>query len=344
MKSTDLMEPFMLRALELAEKGRGAVHPNPLVGAVIVHDGRIVSEGYHQHFGGPHAEINAITNAKNNVQNCDLYITLEPCAHHGKTPPCVDAIIRSRFRKVIYAMNDPNPLVSGNGRRRLEDAGIEVMAGLCEEQARSLNRAYIHYQKTGLPFVTWKIAQTSDGALTLEEGRETAITGPEAKDYVDLLRAQSDAVMVGVDTVMIDDPGLRVRNKCGRDPYRIVLDSRLRTPHTAKVLTENADRKTLIVTTRPDSALDTIAVGTKENHLDLRDAMINLARRGLIEILLESGRTLGNAMVREGLVNKVIILEAPLINGAQGTFKSVESLGKDIKIIFEFTNANETKE
>lgn len=331
-------EFFMRRALELAERGRGFTHPNPLVGAVLVKDGRIIGEGWHQRFGGPHAEVNAVTSAAEPVAGATIYCTLEPCSHFGKTPPCAELLISREIAKVVFAMPDPHRL-SGGGRARLEAAGIEVESGVCESEARAINRAWLRFIETGLPYVTWKFAQTLDGALTLVPGTETRISGDAARDYVDALRAGSDGIAVGVETVITDDPSLRVRGEATRAPYRIVFDTNFRTPTSAQLIANNQDRRTILITgpnITPIEGVQIISVGRTGDRIDLKEAMKRLAEIGIIDILLESGRALGNAMLAEGLVQRMIVLQSPrTLGGAKGTFRTIDSIGEDARMVID---------
>jgi len=227
---------FMERALALAARGRGMVSPNPMVGAVVVNGGAVVGEGWHRKAGGPHAEVFAFREAGERAKGATLYVTLEPCCHHGKTPPCTDLVIGSGIARVVTAMRDDNPLVCGKGCAQLAAAGIAVEVGLMEKEARRLNESFLTFIRTGRPFVTVKLASTLDGFIADSAGKSAWITGPEARKLVHRWRAWSDAVLVGAGTVLADDPRLTVRDAEGSDPLRVVVDSHLRTPPGAKVV------------------------------------------------------------------------------------------------------------
>ncbi|MCD6129075.1 bifunctional diaminohydroxyphosphoribosylaminopyrimidine deaminase/5-amino-6-(5-phosphoribosylamino)uracil reductase RibD, partial [Candidatus Bipolaricaulota bacterium] len=241
-------EEYMRRALELARLGEGYTRPNPLVGAVVVKDGEVIAEGYHARYGGPHAEMVALSRAGERARGADLYVNLEPCVHWGKTPPCVDRIIAAGIRRVILAARDPNPLVNGKGVDKLRSAGIEVVEGVLREEAEKLNEIFFHWVKTQRPFVALKLAMSLDGKIASRTGKSRWITGEEARKKVHELRRRYAAVLVGVNTVLTDDPQLTVREVEGPQPLRIVLDSRGRIPLSAKVLSGEAP--TLIATTQ----------------------------------------------------------------------------------------------
>lgn len=335
---------FMSMALELAGNGRGLVHPNPLVGAVLVHDGQVIGTGYHTRFGAPHAEVEAISDAKisgHDPRGSTLYVTLEPCCHHGKTPPCTDAIIAAGIARVVFAMEDPHDVVAGKGAARLRAAGIEIASGVMEAEARRLNEAFIRFHSTGLPFVTWKFAQTLDGSLTLVPGRRTRISCDESDRRVDVMRTEADAVLVGVETVLIDDPSLRVRSAAGRDPWRIVFDSRLRIPESSSLVRNNGDSRTLVVAGQdaPERNLgaEILRVPLKNGRIDPGAALSALARRGLLAILLESGRTLAGSLIAEKLVQRLVAFTAPRWNSGnrilEGTFARIEDSGDDSLLV-----------
>jgi diaminohydroxyphosphoribosylaminopyrimidine deaminase/5-amino-6-(5-phosphoribosylamino)uracil reductase len=344
-------ERYMRRALELAESGRGAVHPNPLVGAVLVRDGRILAEGFHRRFGGAHAEIEAIEEARRHGGNgacrdATLYVTLEPCAHQGKTPPCVDAILEAGIAEVVYAVEDPNPLVGGKGQDRLQSAGVRVKSGIEAAAARRLNEAFFHFHTRGRPFVTWKVARSLLGETTLAEGRRTKLTDCNADANVDEMRARADAVVIGSATAVIDDPGLRVREATGRDPWRVVLDARLRTPPSARLVRQNTDRRTLLITTVPatdprrlaleDTGVAIEEVAATDGGVDLAAALAVLGTRGLIDLLVESGGRLGRALLERGLVDRVITFATPVwAPGSSGRIAGFDRVGADIRIVWE---------
>lgn len=318
---------YVQRALDLAKKGRGFTNPNPLVGAVIVKDSRIIGEGYHERYGGPHAEINAFNNAVEDVFGATMYVTLEPCSHHGKTPPCAEAIVKKGIRKVVIGMRDPNPLVSGRGIAMLKAAGIEVEVGVLEQEGRILNEIFLKYITTNLPFVIMKTAMTLDGKIATRTNASRWITGEQSREYVHELRNKVSGIMVGIGTVLADDPSLTTRLKegGGRDPVRIIVDSGARIPLLAKVLNLDSAAKTYIAVTERAGAEKTssllekgaevIIVQSKDDRVGLKELMRELGRRNIDSILLEGGSELNYAALEAGIVDKVCSFIAPKIIG-----------------------------
>ncbi|MFQ5706241.1 MAG: bifunctional diaminohydroxyphosphoribosylaminopyrimidine deaminase/5-amino-6-(5-phosphoribosylamino)uracil reductase RibD, partial [bacterium] len=231
-------EAFIEKTLELAEKGRGLVSPNPMVGAVIVKNNGIIAEGFHQRFGGEHAEVVACNKARESVKGATLYVNLEPCSHYGKQPPCVERIVQQGIERVVIGTRDPNPIVDGSGIRFLQEHGVQVQAGVLENRCEHLNEAYFKYVKSGLPLTTLKIAQTLDGRIATKTGASKWITSEPARRYAHQLRSQNDAILVGIGTVLSDDPQLTVRLVEGVNPIRFVLDSLLRIPLSARILSK----------------------------------------------------------------------------------------------------------
>ena len=258
-------ERFMKQALGLARKGAGRVSPNPLVGALIVRYGAVVGEGYHRLFGGPHAEVHALVQAGDLARGADIYVTLEPCSHTGKTPPCADALIRAGIARVFVGMADPNPLVSGRGIKKLETAGIAVESGILEKECRRMNESYLKYITTGMPFVVLKAAATLDGRIATRTGDSKWITCPESRSFAHRLRFEADAVMVGSGTLLADDPELTVRlgRKASKQPLRVIVDGRLRIPLASRVLQHDFASGTMIVTL-PDQLVKTDPVRSAE--------------------------------------------------------------------------------
>lgn len=322
-------ETMMRRALELARRGAGFVSPNPLVGAVIARrDRHVIGEGWHERFGGPHAEIRALEAARGReMDGATLYVTLEPCNHHGKTPPCTEAILAAGIRRVIVAMRDPNPVVSGKGSKRLREAGIEVIEGVMEKEAQRLNEGYIHYITTNRPFTTVKMAQTLDGFIALPSGESQWITGELAREKVHQLRAASDAVMVGARTAEKDDPSLTVRYGVqGRNPLRVVLDETLSLPAGLKLFTDAERERTVVFTTiahatgeRADelrhAGVGVYGIAVSEGILDLGEAMHILAELGVATLLVEGGATLVGSVIERDLAQKIVIFVAPKLFG-----------------------------
>ncbi|MGI6491595.1 MAG: bifunctional diaminohydroxyphosphoribosylaminopyrimidine deaminase/5-amino-6-(5-phosphoribosylamino)uracil reductase RibD [Pelotomaculum sp.] len=330
---------YMKLALQLAARAQGRTSPNPLVGAVIVSDNRIVGRGYHQKAGTPHAEIHALNEAGAAARGGTLYVNLEPCSHFGRTGPCCEAVIEAGIAKVVVAMADPNPLVAGQGLKRLSEAGIDVELGIMEEEARRLNEVFIKYINTRLPFVVVKAAVSLDGKIATRTGKSQWITGPEARAYGHQLRNRYDAIMVGVGTVLADDPSLTTRLPGpSRDPVRIILDSQGRTPPGAKVLNQQSDAPTLIAVTReaPRKRLlalreagAEILVVSKGPRVDLVELMKLLGAREITSILLEGGGTVHSAALEAGIVDKVCWFIAPKIIGGDGAPGAVGGLGVD---------------
>lgn len=325
---------FMSLALRLAAKGRGKTSPNPMVGALVVKNGRIVGRGYHHGPGQPHAEILALNQAGSRARGATLYVTLEPCCHLLKrTPPCVPTVIQSGVRQVVVAMADPNPSVKGRGIAVLRRAGITVTTAVAQEEAAQLNHVYLHWAKTGRPYVILKAGMTLDGKVATAKGESRWITGPRARQDAHRLRSHVDAVVVGVGTVLKDNPTLTARlsdrplKLAPRQPLRIVLDSRLRTPPTATVCAKQGQAKTLIVTTsrasqsrrRPfeRAGVEVVSLSLKNRRVSLPALMTMLGKRGITSVLIEGGSTVNAAALRAKLVNHVVLYLAPTLMGGQ---------------------------
>jgi diaminohydroxyphosphoribosylaminopyrimidine deaminase/5-amino-6-(5-phosphoribosylamino)uracil reductase len=324
-------ELYMKRTLQLARRGMGKVSPNPMVGAVIVRAGKIIAEGWHRKFGADHAERDAINKASGNVRGATLYVNLEPCCHQGKTPPCVDALIERGVKQVVIWTLDPNPLVNGKGAQILRDHGIEVIEGVLEQEARLLNEVYFYHTQTGLPFVMVKYAQSLDGRIATSRGDSHWISSEASRKFAHRLRAQHDAIMVGIGTVLADDPQLTVRLVKGSNPLRICLDSTLRIPLNAQILRD--DGETLIVTTETSAqgeiealhkqgAEVLIAQKGQDGRVELKSLMKQLAERGVSSLLVEGGKEVITSLLKERLVNRMVIITAPLILG-----KGIEGIG-----------------
>lgn len=309
---------YMARALRLAEQGRYGTHPNPRVGCVVVADGAIVGEGFHARAGEPHAEVHALRAAGERARGADVFVTLEPCSHHGRTPPCADALLQAGVRKVWAAMQDPNPLVGGRGFARLRAAGVETECGLLEKDARRLNRGFVSRMMRGQPFVTLKLAASLDGRTAMASGESQWITGAEARADVHRLRAEAGAVMTGVGTVLADDPQLTVRGiEVPRQPDRIVLDTQARVPAAAKVWGEGARRLWLTGRDAPaPTGVEAIRCATApEGSLDLPAVLRALGGCGINDVLLECGPRLAGAFLQQGLVDEVVAYLAPTLLG-----------------------------
>ncbi len=355
----------MQHAIRLAKKGLYTTDPNPCVGCVIVKDEKIVGEGWHQRAGEGHAEINALKQAATKAKDATVFITLEPCSHTGKTPPCVDALINAGVKKVIAAMTDPNPLVAGSGLKKLQDAGIETEYGLLESQARELNPGFIKRMECGRPFVRIKLAMSLDGRTAMASGESQWISGEASRNDVQRLRAQSSAILTGIDTVLADNPSMNVRLTAEQlnidsvleevmQPKRIVLDSRFRVPADVKIAALDSEC-TVYTTVNVDKnkqypfTIETIE--TKDGQIDLHALMKDLAKKEINLLHVEAGSILCGALLKNALVDEIIIYMAPHIMGdnAKGLFhlpelekmkdrvslkvKDMRSIGDDIRII-----------
>ncbi|WP_223910260.1 bifunctional diaminohydroxyphosphoribosylaminopyrimidine deaminase/5-amino-6-(5-phosphoribosylamino)uracil reductase RibD [Geobacter sp. AOG1] len=318
---------MMRRALALARKGVGKTSPNPAVGCVVVRDGVIVGEGWHRKAGTPHAEVHALAQAGDAARGADVYVTLEPCAHHGKTPPCADALVEAKVGRVFVGMVDPNPLVAGRGLELLRRAGIVTESGLLEEECHRLNEPFIKHVTTGRPFVILKSALTLDGKIATATGDSRWITNDRSRRYVHKLRSEMDAVMVGAGTVLADDPQLTSRLPGGKDPMRVVVDSTLRIPLHARLLHLHSSAPTVIATTSGDEAkivrleaagAEVLRCAGFNGHVDLTDLLRQLGERGVQSVLLEGGRELAGSALHRGLIDKFLFFYAPKIVGGDG--------------------------
>ncbi len=339
---------YMKRAIELAKKGRGTTKTNPLVGAVIVKNGRIIGEGYHKFYGGDHAEVIAVKSATEPLEGSTIYVTLEPCSHYGKTPPCANLLVEKKFSKVVIGSTDPNPKVNGGGIKILKDAGIEVVVGVMEEECRELNKEFFYSLKTGLPYVVLKSATTLDGKIASYTGDSKWISNELSRTYAHRLRSEMDGILVGIGTILKDDPSLNVRLvDSNNDPARIILDSNLRIPLSAKVLHLKSNAPTIIATLAEENSLKfreleslgaiVLRTKSKGNKIDLRDLLQKLYTLKIGNILLEGGMTVNYSMLKENLVNKVIYFIAPkLLGGVNSTTsiggEGIESVDNGIKL------------
>ncbi len=350
---------FMQHALDLALKGRGKVSPNPLVGCVIVDvNGHRIGAGYHKKYGGAHAEVEAVQSVEtpDALKDATVYVTLEPCSHHGKTPPCADLLASLPIKRVVIAQKDPNPLVNGSGIEKLRAHGIDVSLGVLEQEAEQLNEFFNHAQRFGRPFVTLKIAQTVDGFLTAANGDSQWITGKAARKKVHEWRSYYDAIMIGRQTAMADNPKLTVRHVRGRQPMRVVLDGPFSLPRELHLFSDKHEAKTTVITWNKEASLDytdpmiklmkhnyfrgnIIQVAKKEGHVDLREAISALDSIGVQSILVEAGQQLGSALLREGLVDKVELFLAPKLlgNGIRSIINLDIFAMRDICVLKEVT-------
>nr|WP_294977213.1 bifunctional diaminohydroxyphosphoribosylaminopyrimidine deaminase/5-amino-6-(5-phosphoribosylamino)uracil reductase RibD [uncultured Pseudomonas sp.] len=323
-------ETWMARAIELARKGWYSTHPNPRVGCVIVRDGEVVGEGWHLRAGEPHAEVHALRQAGDKARGATAYVTLEPCSHFGRTPPCADALVKAGVARVVAAMQDPNPRVAGSGMKRIAEAGIEVRSGVLENEARALNQGFLKRMETGLPFVRVKLAMSLDGRTAMASGESQWITGPAARRAVQRLRAQSSVVLSGADTVLMDDARLTVRpDELGLDaeqtelamrrpPLRVLIDGRLRVPLGAAFFQAGA---ALVVSTREapgyaEAGHELLVLAGNDGQVDLPALMAELGRRGVNEVLVEAGPRLAGAFACQGLVDEYCIFMAPKLLGS----------------------------
>lgn len=346
----NLNEYFMKKAIELAKKGVGKVNPNPLVGAIIVKNGLVIGEGYHKKYGEAHAEVNAFKSLKEDPSGATMYVTLEPCSHYGKTPPCVDMIIKNKINKVIIGMIDPNPLVAGDGIKKLIAAGIEVKAGVLEEECKKLNEIFIKYITTKKPYVILKAAMSMDGKIATKTGESKWISCEESRLQVHELRNKISGIMVGINTVITDNPELTCRIQNGNNPVRIIVDSSLKVPLDSKVL-KNKDGKTIIATTKKadlkkiqtllEANIKVLIIKEKNGHVDLNDLMIKLGKLNIDSILLEGGAILNYCALEEKIVDKVMMYIAPKIIGGKKSKTPIDGNGIDrLNDAFILNNTN----
>ncbi|TBR37571.1 bifunctional diaminohydroxyphosphoribosylaminopyrimidine deaminase/5-amino-6-(5-phosphoribosylamino)uracil reductase RibD [Marinomonas agarivorans] len=361
---------WMNYAISLAKKGLYTTHPNPRVGCVLIRDNQIVGEGYHRKAGEAHAEINAIASAKGRTKGCTAYVTLEPCSHHGKTGPCSQALIDAQISTVVYGMQDPNPTVMGRGLKQLEDAGINVIGPILSDEAEALNPGFIKRMTEGLPFIRLKLAMSLDGRTAMASGESKWITGPEARLDVQRLRAQSDAIVTGVGSVIIDDPSMTVRINnhdktvephTVRQPRRVVMDSSLATPPEAKILSGDGNRCVFYLPEQTSDeakkslehlGVELLAGETAvDGKIDLVAAMATLADQEINEVLVETGAVLAGAFLQAGLVDEIVVYMAAKLLGsnARALFElpletmeqavqlhlsAMDKVGDDIKLVF----------
>jgi diaminohydroxyphosphoribosylaminopyrimidine deaminase/5-amino-6-(5-phosphoribosylamino)uracil reductase len=333
-------ERFMQATLELAAKGRGMVEPNPMVGAVVVKDGKVVGQGLHQRFGGPHAEVNALDEAGSLSRGATLYVSLEPCAHHGKTPPCTERVVKAGVDRVVLAVMDPNPETSGRGVEGLKKAGIKVVVGVLEDAARKLNAPFFKLMTVGMPYVIAKWAMTLDGKSATRTGDSRWVSSQESREYVHKVRSQVDAVMIGMGTMLRDDPLLTCRHPDGgRNPKRIVVDARARLPLDSQLVRTISEAELLVTTTHhsPEERRERlskagcrlIVVDGTESKVNLRELMKVLGAEHVTNVFVDGGGTLTASLLEEGLVDKVMAFIAPKIVGGAGALLPVAGIGVD---------------
>ncbi len=336
---------YMKRAMALAGRGSGWVNPNPMVGAVLVKDGHVIGEGFHEYFGGPHAEVNAIRSAIGNVEGATLFVTLEPCCHHGKTPPCAELIVEKKIRRVVVGMNDPNPLVNGKGIDFLRLHGIAVETGILEPELRRQSEIFVRYITTGNPFILLKTAMTLDGKIATVTNASRWITGESSRKLVHRMRQQYSAVLVGVDTVLSDDPLLNIRLRRSpafpggwKNPLKVIADSKARVPLTAKVLLEDP-QLTIIATTRmadKNKVREIRRMGAQVVECDLLDGKVDLRHLKQLlgamfidSVMIEGGSTIAFSALQQGIADKVVTFIAPKLLG--GTKAPTPVGGKGIR-------------
>lgn len=323
-----MKEDYMKMALELAQKGRGRTSPNPLVGAVVVKEGTVCGTGYHHKAGTPHAEVHALNEAGEAARGADLYVTLEPCNHYGRTPPCTEAIIRAGIKRVYVAVRDPNPLVGGRGIAKLRSQGIGVVEGIREGEARRVNEVFFKYIQTKMPFIALKAAMSLDGKIATEKGESQWITGAEARRHGHVLRDTYDAILVGIGTVKADDPSLtcRLPGERGPDPIRIIVDSTLSISEEARVLNLASPAPTIIAATTRAPADKARAIAGKAevltvnegNQVSLPDLLKLLGEKEITSVLVEGGGRINGSFLRANLVDKFYLYLAPKIIGGAG--------------------------
>lgn len=330
-------EFYMKRALELAVKGIGMVNPNPMVGAVIVKDNKVIGEGFHEKYGHAHAERNAVKNAVEDIEGATVYVTLEPCAHYGKTPPCVDLLIEKKVRKVVIGMLDPNPLVAGKSIKKLKENNIEVKVGVKEKECRKLNEVFIKYITTKKPFVIMKAGISIDGKIATSGGESKWITSERSRLHSHELRNRMSGIMVGINTVLSDDPSLTYRGEHkGKDPLRIIIDSTLKVPFESKVIKYNNNNTIVACVENTDlikkeklekMGVKIIETKSKKGKVDLQEVVEKLGKEKIDSILLEGGGTLNFSALKEGIVDKVRFYIAPKIIGGENSKNSVSGQG-----------------
>lgn len=351
-------EEYMRLALHLAKIAKGQTSPNPTVGAVVVNHGEIVGVGSHLKAGEAHAEVHALKMAGDKAKGGTIFVTLEPCSHYGKTPPCAEQIIDSGIKRAVIASEDPNPNVAGSGIKLLAEAGIKVESGLCGKESDELNEDFYHYIITKTPYVTLKTAMTLDGKIATSTGESKWITGPEAREDVHRLRHEHDAILVGIGTVLKDDPKLTTRlPEGGKNPIRIILDSKLRTPLHSNIMTDDSAETWLII---GENAKKDRSVYNKRhvkliemaNTNHLHELMVRLGELGIASLFVEGGATVNNSFLTAKLVNQLIVYMSPTVIGGsdaptsfegdgipylkdalQLDYKSIEQIGKDLKIV-----------
>jgi len=341
---------YMSLAIKLALKAKGRTSPNPMVGALVVKNGRIIGRGYHEKAGLPHAEVAALEEAGKSAKGATLYVTLEPCTHFGKTPPCVDKIIRSRIREVVVGMIDPNPLNNGKGIAILKQHKIKVNSGFLEDKLKKLNEVFIKYITKGMPFVTVKVAESLDGKIATRSGDSKWISSDKSRAYAHRIRRNFDAIMVGVNTILRDNPRLDAWFS-DKQPIKIVVDSQLSTPQDANIFSKNSSVIIVTMSSTPGQETENrkmllqkariLEAKEKAGQINLKDMMKKLARLGISNILVEGGGTLVGSLFDEGLVDKIMFFISPKIIGGKGAISAV--MGEGIARIDKAIRLKEVK-
>jgi diaminohydroxyphosphoribosylaminopyrimidine deaminase/5-amino-6-(5-phosphoribosylamino)uracil reductase len=320
---------YMQRALDLAAQAQGRTSPNPMVGAVVVKDYQVMGEGYHMKAGTPHAEIHALQAAGDAARNATLYVNLEPCSHYGRTPPCADAIVRAGVKRVVVAGLDPNPQVSGRGLKILQDAGIETVTGVLEQQAQKLNLAFFKYIQTRTPLVSLKVAMTLDGKIATSSGESRWISGETSRKYVHQLRNVYDGIMVGIGTVLKDDPMLntRLEDEDSRDPVRVIIDSKLDIPRSSNIVKTASQQKTIVFCGQQaddtnkeylqEAGLTVVQLDVDEDKLPLEEVLRVLGEMEIMTLLVEGGGEINGYLIEKGLIDKVYWFIAPKVVGGR---------------------------
>ena len=332
---------YMLRVISLAKKGEGWTNPNPMVGAVIVKDGRIIGEGYHKKYGELHAERNAFASLEESAKGATMYVTMEPCCHYGKTPPCTQAIIEHEIGKVVIGSKDPNPKVSGKGVQILKEAGISVEEDFLREECDKLNPIFFHYIRTKMPYVVMKYAMTLDGKIATKTGESKWVTGKEAREEVQHMRHRYMGIMVGIGTVLADDPMLNVRAKDKKSPVRIICDSKLRIKEDSQIVKTAFNQRTIVIYADSQNiqeklerlhslGVETLYCPDERNQIDLKKLMIYLGNEGIDSILLEGGGKLNDSAVRAGIVKEVQAFIAPKLFGGVNSKTPIEGIGVNL--------------
>ena len=330
---------YMECAIKLAQKGIGWTNPNPLVGAVIVKNGRIIGEGYHARYGELHAERNAIASLTESAEGATIYVTLEPCCHYGKTPPCTEVIIEQKISRVVIGSRDPNPKVAGKGAAILREAGILVEEDFMKEECDRLNPVFFHYITTNTPYVVMKYAMTADGKIATKTGASKWITGPKAREVVHELRHKYMGIMVGIGTVLTDDPMLNVRLEHKKSPVRIICDSQLRIPLDSQICKSAEQYQTIVAYGNADSekiakltkmGIQVVQLPDEQGKVDLKALMVYLGKIGIDSVLLEGGGTLNDSALRAGIVQKIKVFVAPKIFGGGLAKSPVAGMGVEL--------------